>query len=307
MTRRSASTRVRAGGAGRLASLAAAGAIVLGARPADATVNIETVRARLGEREGLSGQIELRFSMRQGNVNVLDFAGASHLAFRRKRHFGILISDSRLVALTTWRRGQTTSDLSDPSARIQNQNMGHARYNFAFLDWLRGEAFVQLQADEFLIVRTRFLMGVGPRFLAYDGKILRVAFGTSYMAEYEDLDELRLVRQRPPAPARNWWHRWNNYASISTRLGERMGIAISTYVQPRFDMFRDLRVSATGELSIDLGEHWAFKLRTSLEYDSLPPVACARAIEPGTVCAREDEFPLRAVDLGIQNAITVKF
>jgi hypothetical protein len=291
----------------RLASLAAGCAIASGARNAEATVNIEAVRARLEEREGLSGQIELRFSMRQGNVNVLDFAGASHLAFRRKRHFGILISESRLVALTTWRRGQSTSDLSDPAARIQNMNMGHARYNFAFLDWLRGEAFTQLQADEFLIVRTRFLIGVGPRFVAYEGKVLRVAFGTSYMAELEDLDQQRLVRQRPPAPARNWWHRWNNYASVSAQLGERLGIAISTYVQPRFDMPRDLRVSATGELSIDLGEHWAFKLRTSLDYDSLPPVACARAIEPGSVCAREDEFPLRSVDLGIQNALTVKF
>jgi hypothetical protein len=291
-----------------LAPLAAAWTVALGSVEARATVHIEMARKQLESREeGLSGQIELRFSMRQGNVNLLDFAGASHLALRRKRHFAILLSESRLVALTTWRRGQTTADLSDPSTRIQNQNMGHARYNFAFTRWLRGEGFVQLQADEFLIVRTRFLMGTGPRFVIHDGEVLRFAVGTSYMAEYEALDELRLVRQRPEAPARNWWHRWNNYASVTARFGERLGIGISTYVQPRFDMFRDLRVSATGQLTIDLGEHWAFKLLTSLEYDSLAPVACARAIEPGAICARDDEFPLRGVDLGIQNAITVKF
>lgn len=288
-------------------TLAATCAIVLGCPEARATVNIEAARARLEKREGLSGQIELRFALRQGNVNVLDFAGATHLAFHRKRHFAILLSDSRFGALTTWRRGQTTADLSDPSTRIQNRNMGHARYNFTFLEWLRGETFVQLEADEFLIVRTRFLMGIGPRFVVHEGPVLRVAVGTSYMAEYEALDRQRLVRQRPDAPSDNWWHRWNNYASVSARLGERLGISVSTYVQPRFDMPRDLRVAATGELTIDLGEHWAFKLLTSLDYDSLAPVACARAIEPGMVCARDDEFPLRSVDLGIQNAITVKF
>jgi hypothetical protein len=287
--------------------LAAVCAFALEPGEARATVHIEAARRQLEDREGLSGQIELRFSMRQGNVNTLDFAGSSHLAIRRKRHFAILLSDSRFLALTTWRRGQTASDLSDPSARIQNQNMGHARYNFAFLRWLRGEAFVQLQADEFLIVRTRFLMGTGPRFIVHDGKVLRVALGTSYMAEYEALDELRLVRQRPEAPARNWWHRWSNYASITARLGERLGLGVSTYVQPRLDMFRDLRISATGQLTIELSKHWTFKLLTSLEYDTLAPVACARAIEPGTICPQDQEFPLRGLDLGIQNAITVSF
>jgi hypothetical protein len=291
----------------RLAPWLAAWAIAIGSREAGATVHIEAARRQLESHEGLSGQIELRFSMNQGNVNLLDFAGASHVALRRKRHFGILLTESRLVALATWRRGQTTSDLQDPSTRIQNRNMGHARYNFAFLDWLRGEGFLQLQSDEFLIVRTRFLMGTGPRFIVHDGDVLRIAVGTSYMAEYEALDEVRLVRQRLPVGARNWWHRWNNYASITARLSERLGVGISTYVQPRFDMPRDLRISATGQLTIELSEHWAFRLLTTLEYDSLAPIACARAIEPGTVCARDDEFPLRSVDLGIQNAITVKF
>lgn len=272
-----------------------------------ADVNVEGARARLERRDGLAGQIDLKLALRQGNVNVIDFAAASHLAFHRGRHFGILLSESRFGAQTTWRKGQTTADLAETDARIRNRHMGHLRYNYGIWKWIVAEGFVQLEADEFLLVSTRFLVGTGPRFVAHQGPIVDVAVGTSYMAEYEALDGDRLVRQRPPATARNWWHRWNTYVAVSIRPGERLRLIVVTYVQPRFDQPQDLRVSADGELALSLSKHWSFKLVAGLDYDSRPPIACASEIEPGSVCDAGDAFPLRSVDLAVQNAIALQF
>jgi hypothetical protein len=274
---------------------------------ARADVNVEGARAGLAQTEGLAGQLDLKFALRQGNVNVLDLGLASSLAIRRRRHFGILLSESRFAAQTSWRRGQTSSDLHDAGSRFRNRHIGHLRYGYRVLAWLEPETFTQLEADEFLIVRTRFLAGAGARFVVHEGEVVAAYVGTGYMPEYEALDRQRLVRQRPDAPARNWWHRSNSYGSIRVRATDRLRVVLSTYVQPRFDRPTDLRVSADGELAISLGEHWTFKLVAGLDYDSRPPVACAEPIPDDGVCAAGDEFALRPLDLSIENAINLSF
>lgn len=76
-----------------------------------------------------------------------------------------------------------------------------------------------------------------------------------------------------PHPAMVLNHRWTNYAVLQLRLfpeGQLVGRS-STYVQPRFDDPRDVRVLEQVQLEARVGSIFALGADLLVQFDSRPP------------------------------------
>lgn len=265
-------------------------------------VNIEKERP---DKPGVAGAVDLKFGYRQGNVNLVDVGLRTRVSFLRGRHLVFGLTDSRFAAQSKTRDGGDIRSLSGERARFANRHMVHGRYNLRMFDWMASESFSQLEADEFLVVRTRVLVGAGPRFILFERADFGAYLGTTYMAEREDLDPRAFVSQPGGEGRTNWWHRWSNYLSLRFLATDRLTLSSTTYFQPRFDAFGDFRVLNDNGLEVELVSRLSLKWTFSIRHDSRPPTACA---EPeGTSCPAEATYTLAPTDLFAENALSLKF
>ena len=280
-------------------------ALSLGLAPGSAAasgLNVESLRLN-PEDNGLSGSFDVGLDFQAGNVNRLDFGTEASLAYRRKRHLVFLIGSSKYATRTRAVDGGSLSGLLAPDARFINKASVHLRYNYEFLPWLAGEVFNQVQHNEFLLVESRVLGGIGPRFVPYNNGEFALALGLAYMLEYEALASERVVR---PLPPRTLVHRASSYLTLFVNANERISMRSTTYVQPRFDLFSDLRLLSEGEIGVVLVEPVTINLLLRVRWDTQPSVYCSEAIGVHG-CPSGSEVRLRELDIGVQNSISVSF
>src|SRR5262249_25742731 len=123
-------------------------------------------------------------------------------------------------------------------ARFSNQDLEHLRYRLAVTGPLFGEIFVQHDHDEFRRLALRALWGAGPRVeLKFPGQ-MEMAAGVSYMMEMERLQQ----GPWPDSGEKQLNHRLSAYTAINVHMAKRVTLGHTLYVQPRLDLFEDLRV-----------------------------------------------------------------
>jgi hypothetical protein len=272
------------------------------AEPAAASgLNVERVRLDPDE-DGVHGGLNLGVDFQAGNSSRLDLSSSAAISFRRKRHLAFLIGSTKYVTATRPNAGEDLAKLVDPGSRIINRAQVHLRYNYEFHPWLVAEAFTQVDRDQFLMLDGRVLFGLGPRFVPFDDGDFSLALGTAWMLEYESLDPARIVG---PLPADTLVHRWSSYLSLIYKR-ERVRMGSTTYVQPRFDLFADLRLMTEGTLDVTLFDPISLRLTLRLRWDSMPSIFCGSAIEIGG-CPVASQIHLRQVDVALENGINVRF
>lgn len=265
-------------------------------------VNVEQHRP---DRPGVSGNLDFKLGYRQGNVNRVDIGLKSRISVLTGRHLVLLLTDSRFASQSKARDGGSVTQLGSDEARFANRHMAHVRYNVRMWDWLASEVFSQIETDEFLLLQTRVLFGAGPRFVLFENDEFGGYLGTTYMAEYERLDRDTFVAQPSGRGARTWWHRSSTYLSLRFLATDRLILASTTYVQPRFDNFADVRVVSDSSLEVSLATRLALKLGVSIRHDSRPPTACSEDL--GIACAADDSYQLQRTDVLVDNALSLKF
>lgn len=238
--------------------------------PALAQVNVETLRGDLREKPA-TAQIEGSFTGRIGNVQAVIAGGSANGAARH--------GNSRFYT-------STSGDYTRFSGETRvSKSFVHLRYNYVLLDWLLAEVFAQQQHDKFQRLLTRQLVGVGPRFVLADEEDVRLAYGTSWMIEYERIAVALGAPDNPDIVAQ----RWNNYLSAMVRPDDRVRAVATIYVQPRFDAFSDIRVLFETAVSTDLTKVFGLKVLATVRHDTQPPTEVKRT------------------DIEVKNAIVVKF
>lgn len=265
--------------------------------------NVERVRLRPKE-DGLSGGLSVGVDFQAGNVNRFDLNTSASLAYHWHEHLAFLIGNSSFATRSKAIDGGSLDNLFAPDSRFINKAQVHLRYNYEIRPWAVAEIFNQVERDEFLLVESRVLLGVGPRFVPFDNGHFRLALGTAWMLEYEALAAERVVS---PLPAQTLVHRWSSYLSLSYgEPDDRLRMRSTLYFQPRFDLVRDLRLFSESELDIVLVEPVSIKLFLRLRWDNAPSIYCRQAVAL-TGCPADDRVQLREVDIGIENAIAVSF
>lgn len=285
----------------RFALILAAGALWPSLASASG-VNVEKDRP---DESGVSGNLDFKFGYRQGNVNLVDVGLKARISYLRGRHLVLLLTDSRFAAQSKLKAGGSLGELSTEDARYVNRHMAHGRYNVRMIRWMASELFSQIETDEFLLLRTRFIVGAGPRFVLHERKDFGAYLGTAYLAEYERLDPDTFVSQPTGRGRTNWWHRWSSYLSLRFLATDRLTLASTTYVQPRFDDPADLRILSDSSIDVSLVPRLSLKWGLSIRYDSQPPTACQS--DAGLACADEEVYGLSRTDLFVENALSLKF
>lgn len=263
----------------RLASWALA--LVVGAvsRPVWAgPVNAEKLRAD-SDAPGWSGSLDVRISVASGNVDRLDAGHGGGLQWKSMHRPGVGFGGRKPpVGAPPFMKDQwflvTDAAYSQLGGNdITHRGLAHMRYTRMWVPRVGTELFVQVQYNKFTRLRTRLLGGGGLRLDMIHRKTFMAWLGSGYMVEYELNDTV----DGDPHPSEIVNHRWTSYAVGQLRVwDQRLAIRSTTYAQPRFDAFTDVRVLQALQVEARAAPVFALGVDFNLIYDSRPP----REVEP---------------------------
>ena len=158
------------------------------------------------------------------------------------------------------------------SATLANVAFGHLRYNYKYKDWLRWEVYTQLQLNELLSLKYRFLSGAGARFKLTHGETFKAYIGVSAFYEHELVEDDIQIEE-----ARNV--RMSNYFSFSIKLPKKRGeFASTTYYQPLINFWADYRITTQSLIELHITKHLSFITSVNYLFDYNPPVG----VKPST-------------------------
>ncbi|MDD9944437.1 MAG: DUF481 domain-containing protein [Myxococcales bacterium] len=219
---------------------------------ASAQVNTETLR--LGQPEqGVHGSVKGDVSLRRGNVELFELGGDAKLFYQTGYHTPLVAVRAEL--------GKQGGE------RFAENAFVHARWTAMWLERLGTEVFGQVQYDSFVRLKFRTLIGAGPRAAVVVLDWLECFVGTGYMLEREVLK----IPATDSHPQTTLNHRSTTYAAIKVRLSPVLKLNNVTYLQPRFDHLRDVRVLEELELELAATEQIQVVNTFSMRLDSDPP------------------------------------
>jgi hypothetical protein len=210
-------------------------------------VNIESQRIH-SDTTGWDGTLEGGLSMNQNNSLLVSATTGAHVQYKTKKDLW--------MALGSWRF------TNGGTSRFVNDGMAHLRYNHKFTQWLRVEAFVQVQYNELLNLRLRTLVGMGPRFKFVDKKQIHMYAGCLYMFEYENQAITDTVEYN---------NRLSNYISWTIDPNPSFSFIATTYYQPKLTDWSDFRISGNYTLKFKAFKRLSFKIEFNFLYDAIPP------------------------------------
>lgn len=217
--------------------------------PVWAISNIEDQRPGPPD-EGLSGSLELGLNGKTGDSREQDYTANGRLNFRRGDDIFFVIGS---------REYGSTRDVKD-----DDNSFVHARWMHQLNNKWTSEAFGQWEQDVFSNLVSRRLAGGGLRYsIASQAGVFSLAVGGGGFREHESLD-LGTFEQNTKV-----W-RYNLYYSYSHQLTDNTAIASTTYVQPGFDDFENLRALFTMSLSVKVTDALNLKVSYEAKHDSSP-------------------------------------
>jgi hypothetical protein len=236
------------------AALLAAASLLVALPAAAQIVNVQPlIASSQGAEDGVTFVAEGSADVRSGNTRLVSLSANGLCEVRRGRHLIFLLA-----------RGDFAEKSGDA---FVSKDLEHLRYRITLTGPLEAETFVQHDRDAFRRLALRVLVGAGPRLHLQPFGGFEAAVGAAVMLEHERLG----AGDEPDAGAENDDLRLSTYLFLSTDVGPRLKLGNTTYVQPRLDRFRDVRVFNELALIAKATEHFAVKMTFTSAYDSAPP------------------------------------
>lgn len=211
-------------------------------------VNVESQRIQ-SDTTGWFGNFGVSFELDKNKVQVVNLNTKAQTEYKTLRSLYLLLVNYDL--------------LEGASQTLQNNLFFHLRYNYKISDLLRLEAFTQFQHDSLSGIRSRWLIGAGPRFKIISTK--KISLFAASLVMYEDEHELT----KPVVLHRNI--RNSSYATASWRPDSRTEITTTLFYQPLFEDFSDFRLLHELKLKFQFSKKFSFFTTWSFLYDSKPP------------------------------------
>lgn len=251
------------------------------AQAATGTMNVERLRGSELEA-GWAAQLNLNAAYAAGNVESVNIGWGGAL------HYVSLFADPIEPApeadagddpcedpptALVHARDHTFFALSGGWARINgnvwlNNAFAHLRHTHWFIPLFGIDAFAQIQNNEITALNRRILAGAGVRLDAVYERMGTLAFGTGYMAEWEE-NEIPAGGVHPASPLN---HRWTSYVTGHLELADGNFIVSDTlYIQPRLDSFSDFRVLNEFDMQVAIDSHFSLGVAVGVRHDSRPP------------------------------------
>lgn len=240
---------------GKIVAVIALALVGLAGRAEAQIVNVQGQLAKPPEKDGVTGQVELKLDWREGNISFLHVGGTGSVLYRRGRVLGLALA-----------RGEYGN--ARDGVAFARKSFEHLRARVTIDCRWRWEVFAQHEYDKFRRLSVRGLAGTGPALQLVNEPRVALLAGLAYLFELERLDERDGTID---AGARSAASRASMYLTGTEQLGAGVSIAQTIYVQPRLDEPGDVRV--LGELSVTtkLSKRIALTDGLTVAYDRTPP------------------------------------
>ncbi len=215
-------------------------------------VNIESRRMQT-DSVRFAGNANLTFNFQKTNdvtLNVFKASLNAQLKSKNLKHILLVLGKYDLS--------------SSNKLTINNSGFSHLRYNYQYNKWLRWETYTQLQFNELLSLKYRFLAGMGTRFKLNHGEVVKTYLGVSALYEYEQIQDIQRTV--------NSDIRMSNYFVISIKFPKNVGeFTSTTYYQPLFKQFKDYRLTNESLVQLNISKQLSFITSVYYFFDFNPP------------------------------------
>jgi len=214
-----------------------------------AQVNIESMRNE--KDDAFSGFLQGGLNFQKSNIDILEANASVRLDYHIRKY------KEKILFLGSYGLGQ------QEGKDFKNEVFTHLRLNAYPIDKnspLSGEAFYQIQKDDFELLQIRQLFGCGGRLESNKNKPLRLAFGLGMMADHEKIKGID----------HNVVIRSTNYLSLLHKTDKFNTFAV-IYLQPRIVQPSDFRVLSEITNEIKITKVLSFNFTLSYRYDSDTP------------------------------------
>ena len=212
-------------------------------------VNIENARIH-SDTTGWMGGASVDMSLSQNNQSVFGTGLDAHLEYKtpNNRTMWLILGDYNF--------------LKGGGQEFASSAFSHFRYNVKIAKGVKWEAFTQLQNNKITQIRSRFLLGTGPRFKLVKNKKLKMYVASLVMYEHETelttpqvkLDEMRS----------------SSYFTFSWKPISTIELNSTTFYQPLINQFSDHRIMNEISFSVKANKHFGLGVKWNYLYDSHP-------------------------------------
>jgi hypothetical protein len=218
---------------------------------ARAQVNTEPFRKRIKET-GYSFFLQGTFDGHTGNTYGLTADGL----------IGGGLASGRSLAFTL-----ASVDYSKLNGTLGvDKSFAHIRYDYTIVKHVSWEAFIQEQSDVFQLIKTRDLVGTGPRFAIWDDPHFGLFLGIAYMAE-RDVYDLTVGSRDDRYQTAN---RASAYLSLHATLSDGIDTVTTTYAQPNLRDPSDIRILSESGFVFKISTWLSTSISFVAHYDSNP-------------------------------------
>jgi len=236
------------------------GLLILSSSAQAQIVNVLSKVTKQSE-DGFSGNLALSFTEKEGNTELLQYSGSSLAHYKSGDHVVSWIGTGSYL-----RKGAVDSD---PIKKM----FSHLRYRYFLKDWVSGEVFGQWEFDEARLLKSRMLLGVGPRMPFSITEEFSAAVGVALMLEREieknhDLDF---------AKSGEYVLRSSNYLELAFNHEDTVGFQVTMFYQPLVyankttrTPWKDHRILVEPSLSLKATSQLGIKLSYRYALNSAP-------------------------------------
>lgn len=211
-------------------------------------VNIETLR-KPSDSTKWSGSVSLDISLTKNVNDLFQITNKAYIQYNDKTNLWLFVNDLNFQKAEGF--------------DLVNRGTQHLRYNRKINKTLTWEVFGQAQYDAISQISFRGLAGTGPRFKLNPNKKYRFYVGTLVMFEYEKATDIVVDRVQEDI-------RGSIYLSFSLYPTDKISIISTSYYQPKFEAFKDYRISSNTSLLFEIYKDLAFKTTFNYFFDAFP-------------------------------------
>lgn len=206
--------------------------------------------------EGFSGAAYGSFQKKQGNTNKEEAEYGGRIQYDTK-------------TTITWLQAEVEKDKANDIDTDDNAFIHLRHIRQLYSPSFAMEYFVQMKKDKFKNVKSRNLIGVGPRYKAVDSPDWgKVFLGVSIMDEQISYLSVDPLLETDPNEHN---YRMSAYASYKIPVNNVFDISFLAYYQPKLDRSSDYLILSYAEMTVHLTKVLDLSYLMEFEHDSTPP------------------------------------
>ena len=220
--------------------------------PMSAQVNVEALRQD-DPPLGYSGSFGGDLTVRTGNVDLVQLGVNGRLYRVTESVTSLIVGNGGLGLLG--------------GSRFSSSGLLHYRQTYRYNKRISPEWWGQWNYDRPQLLNFRIVAGSGVRTSFASGEWGQFGMGSALMLEHERLNL--------PDPAvhddQTTTIRWSYFVTLRAVPNENLVITSTTYLQPEFDDFNDVRTLTNLRIATSITDELDLTVSFDLRYDSKPP------------------------------------